>query len=227
MPIVIAATRNQHKVQEMRAILGADFQVQDLNAFPAAPAVSEDAPTFEGNALKKSTALARWLAQTYPLIATDWPAAMVLADDSGLEVDALQGAPGVHSARYAALDDQGAMTGNSPDTANNAKLLRLLRDVPRDQRTGRFRCVLALAPVQARPGLAEPMIFEGACEGLIGFEPKGQGGFGYDPLFLPLGCSQTFAELGAEIKNQMSHRSRALAKLKKFLDGAHKIASSG
>ena len=139
----------------------------------------------------------------------------VLADDSGLEVDALGGAPGVHSARFAALD--GAGQGNSHDADNNAKLLRLLKNVPLEKRTARFRCVLALASVERRTSSVEGrelQLLEGVCEGQIGFEPRGQGGFGYDPLFIPTGFTQTFAELGGEIKNRLSHRAKALAKLK-------------
>jgi XTP/dITP diphosphohydrolase len=156
----------------------------------------------------------------------------VLADDSGLEVDALNGAPGVHSARFAALDqsvDQLAAraTGNSPDAANNAKLLRCLQNVPPEKRTGRFRCVIALVPVpEARLESASPVcyadefaaqIFDGACEGRIQFAPSGRDGFGYDPLFVPEGYALSFAELGEEVKNQLSHRAHALAKMKAFL----------
>ncbi len=154
----------------------------------------------------------------------------VLGDDSGLEVDALNGAPGVHSARFAALDT--GSPGNSPTADNNAKLLRLLRDVPLDQRTARFRCVLALTPVlRLESGSASPVcyadevelqteLFEGACEGRIGFAPRGQGGFGYDPLFTPEGYEATFAELGEEVKNGISHRAKALVKLKQRLISA-------
>jgi len=148
----------------------------------------------------------------------------VLADDSGLEVDALGGAPGVHSARYAALDT--GRPGNSPDEDNNAKLLRLLRDVPWEKRTARFRCVLALTPVHKPPALSSSPVcyadelelatelFEGSCEGWIGFAPKGHAGFGYDPLFTPTGHELTFAELGEEVKNRLSHRAEALAKFR-------------
>jgi XTP/dITP diphosphohydrolase len=138
----------------------------------------------------------------------------ILADDSGLEVDALDGAPGVHSARFAALDSGGA--DNSPDGANNAKLLRLLAGVPAARRTARFRCVLALCG-PGMPSVAQPVFFEGACEGSIGFEPAGGGGFGYDPLFIPEGCAQSFARLGEAVKNSLSHRARALEKLRQFL----------
>jgi len=146
----------------------------------------------------------------------------VLADDSGLEVDALNGAPGVHSARFAALDK----TENSHDADNNAKLLRLLKDVPLEKRTARFRCVIALVPVPAgKIESASPVcfadefaarIFDGACEGRIQFSASGRGGFGYDPLFVPDGFTQSFAELGEDVKNQLSHRAKALAKLKNY-----------
>lgn len=223
MPIVLIATRNTHKVEEIRSILGDQFQFLTLRNFPDAPEVHEDAATFAGNATKKAVELANWCS------AQDAPGrpALVLADDSGLEVDALNGAPGVHSARFAALDS--ARPGNSPDMENNAKLLRLLKDVPWEKRSARFRCVIALCPVPAhRASLASPVcyadeaelgvqLFEGKCEGRIGFEAKGRGGFGYDPLFVPEGYDQTFAELGEGVKNRFSHRSRALAALKRKL----------
>jgi XTP/dITP diphosphohydrolase len=144
-----------------------------------------------------------------------------------LEVDALGGAPGVYSARFAATD--APLAGNSPDSANNAKLLPLLEDIPLEKRTARFRCVLALTPVlRSLDKSASPVcytdefelqteLFEGVCEGRIGFAPRGQNGFGYDPLFIPLGHDQTFAELGEAVKNQLSHRAKALAKLKQRL----------
>jgi XTP/dITP diphosphohydrolase len=138
----------------------------------------------------------------------------LMADDSGLEVDALGGAPGVHSARFSALDGAGA--DNSPDRANNAKLLRLLKGVPAARRTARFRCVLALRRLS--PPFADgSVLFEGVCEGRIGLQPAGVGGFGYDPLFIPEGCSQSFAELGDAVKNSLSHRALALEKLRECL----------
>ena len=144
MTTLLIATRNAHKVGEIRAILGAQFQWLTLNDFPAAPPVVEDADTFAGNAAKKAMELARWLAAKYSTfnIQPSTPN-FVLADDSGLEVDVLNGAPGVHSARFAALDK----SENSKDADNNAKLLRLLQNVPLEKRTGRFRCVIALAEV--------------------------------------------------------------------------------
>lgn len=221
MTTILIATRNRHKVGEIRAILGAQFQFLTLNDFPAAPKVIEDADTFEGNATKKAVELAKWLAQ---LKDSKLPIpGFVLADDSGLEVDALKGAPGVHSARFATLDK----TENSHDADNNAKLLRLLKDVPPEKRTARFRCVIALVPVpEEKIEAASPVcyaeefgaqIFDGVCEGKILFEPRGQNGFGYDPLFVPDGFDQTFGELGDDVKNQLSHRAKALEKLKHWL----------
>src|ERR1700704_2612270 len=150
MRTLVIATRNAHKVEEIQAILGENFQCLTLNDFPGAPPVVEDANSFAGNAMKKAVEIARWLSGSpgsHYRSATGGPT-FVLADDSGLEVDALNGAPGVHSARFAALD-----TGNprnSRDADNRAKLLRLLRDVPAEKRTARFRCALALTPVVHR-----------------------------------------------------------------------------
>lgn len=183
---VLVATRNKHKLDEMRAILcvsgitlvGAD----EVAGLPSD--VVEDAETFEGNALKK----ARLLCAASGM----W----TLADDSGLEVDALGGAPGVHSARYA---------GESCDTAaNNATLLQALHGVT--NRTARFRCALALAAPDGRTWCVE-----GRCEGHIAHDASGGAGFGYDPLFVPDGHTQTFAELPALEKNRISHRGAALA----------------
>lgn len=208
---ILIATRNRHKVGEIRGILGEGFRYLTLADVPGAPAVVEDAPTFAGNAAKKAAELAAHLLTHHSSLIMD---GAVLADDSGLEVDALGGAPGVHSARFAALDRGAAETaGNSPDVDNNAKLLRLLRQVPEEQRTARFRCVIALA----RLGGGPVATFDGACEGRIEFTPRGQGGFGYDPLFVPTGYDRSFAELGEEEKNRLSHRASALAKLKRWL----------
>jgi len=229
MTMLLIATRNAHKIEEIRAILGEGFRYLTLRDFPAAPTIVEDADTFTGNAMKKATGLARWLGTTRDL-ETGTPDVLVLADDSGLEVDALGGKPGVHSARFAALDS--SQPGNSPDAENNAKLLRLLKDVPPERRTARFRCVLALTPVVAAIAQsASPVcyldefelqttLFEGSCEGRIDFAPRGQGGFGYDPLFVPDGFTQSFAELGEEVKNRISHRSKALAQLKESFSKA-------
>jgi XTP/dITP diphosphohydrolase len=224
----VVATRNAHKIQEIQTILGDGFEVRSLADFPGAPDVVEDAGTFAGNATKKAVSIANWLSHLPAAGSSQRPErTFVLADDSGLEVDALNGAPGVHSARFAALDTE--QRGNSSTHDNNAKLLRLLANVAAEKRTARFRCVLALAPVPAEGTCRETAspvcladetelqaeVFDGVCEGRIGFEAKGQGGFGYDPLFYPAGYDQSFAELGEAVKNQFSHRARALAKLKR------------
>ena len=211
MTTLLIATRNAHKVGEIQAILGAKFRCLTLKDFPDALAVVEDADTFAGNATKKATELARWLASIqHPASSIQF----VLADDSGLEVDALDGAPGVHSARFAALDKN----ENSHDADNNAKLLRLLKDVPLEKRTGRFHCVIALVESHPPSSILHPQIFDGTCEGRIQFAASGQGGFGYDPLFVPDGFKQSFAELGEDVKNRLSHRAKALAKLKEFFN---------
>ena len=225
MTTLLIATRNTHKVGEIQAILGPEFRCLTLKEFPAAPAVVEDADTFAGNAAKKAVELAKWLAEKHSKSNLQHPTPdYVLADDSGLEVDALNGAPGVHSARFAALDK----SENSPDTHNNAKLLRLLRDVPWEKRTARFRCVIALVPVPqdvieaASPVCYadefEPRIFDGACEGRIQLSASGGSGFGYDPLFVPDGYQESFAQLGEEVKNRLSHRAKALGKLNAALE---------
>lgn len=222
MTTLIIATRNAHKVQEIRAILGDRFRFLSLQDFIEAPKVIEDQPTFAKNAAKKARELARWL-QGLPGFDLRIPgaSASVLADDSGLEVDALKGAPGVHSARFAALDQptgKVSATENSTDADNNAKLLRLLAEVPEEKRTARFRCVLSLIPVKPPQPSAAGHLFDGVCEGKIASGPSGAGGFGYDPLFIPNGHSQSFAELGEDVKNQLSHRAQALAKMRKAVE---------
>jgi XTP/dITP diphosphohydrolase len=232
MITLLIATRNAHKVAEIRAILGGGFQFLTLHDFPAGPKVVEDADTFAGNAGKKAVELAKWLTHM-PNSEFRIPN-FVLADDSGLEVDALNGEPGVHSARFAALDRSAggppASSGNTPDADNNAKLLRLLKNVPAEKRTARFYCVIALVGVpEGKIEVAspvcyadefEPRTFDGVCEGRIIFSPRGQNGFGYDPLFAPDGYEQTFAELGDEVKNEVSHRAKALAKLKGYFSSS-------
>jgi XTP/dITP diphosphohydrolase len=217
MTTLIIATRNEHKMQEIRAILGDRFRYLTLLDFREAPKVIEDEPTFAKNAAKKARELAKWFQGLNGLdYRVPGASGSVLADDSGLEVDALSGAPGVHSARFAALDRTGANAAeNSSDADNNAKLLRLLQDVPLERRTARFRCVLSLIQVKPPTPMPAGHLFEGACEGRIAFEPRGQGGFGYDPLFIPIGHQQSFAELGEDVKNRISHRSQALEKMKK------------
>jgi XTP/dITP diphosphohydrolase len=194
---LVFATRNQGKLVELRDLLpGIDVLSVDEAAQRLGrdiPDVVEDADTFAGNASKKAREVSG---------ATGWPA---LADDSGLEVDALAGAPGVYSARYAG--DQ------HDDAANNAKLLRVLADVPPAKRTARFRAVLALADV-AGPLGDEVITADGACEGVILDAPRGSGGFGYDPLFFAPELGQTFAEAGVGPKSDLSHRARAMKAIK-------------
>lgn len=220
MTTLVVATRNTHKTQEIRAILGGGFRVLCLKDFPAAPAAVEDAATFAGNAAKKAATLADWLRKNTSNELRE-AGCFVLADDSGLEVDVLNGAPGVHSARFAALDSP--QHGNSTDAENNTKLLRLLQDVPPEKRTARFRCALALVELNSTPESGTAEIFEGACEGRVQSAASGGGGFGYDPLFIPDGFTQSFAELGEEVKNRISHRSHALAKLRQWMEGRFQV----
>lgn len=188
-PRLIVATRNAHKVQEIAAILR-DFEVRDLSVIENPPTVEETGATFLENATLKALAIS---ALTHDV---------VLSDDSGLEVDSLDGRPGVHSARFAGED------GN--DALNNAKLLRELGD--REDRAARFRCVLVLARHGEK--LAH---FAGNVAGRILKEASGAAGFGYDPLFVPEGYESSFAELGEEIKNTLSHRAKALEDLQSWL----------
>lgn len=186
---LIVATRNAHKVEEIRSILHED-DVCDLSVVENPPVVEETGVTFLENATLKAVAISKITE------------GLVLSDDSGLEVDALGGAPGVYSSRYAGEE------GN--DALNNEKLLRELEGV--SPRTARFRCVMVLA----RRGevLAD---FSGSVEGEILREPFGAGGFGYDPLFCPEGYHESFAELGEEVKNSLSHRAKALEQVAKWL----------
>ena len=190
MPALLIATRNAHKTAEFRVMLGDRFEVTDLTAHPEIPAVEETGETFEENAVLKAVA------------ASEIFSGVVLADDSGLEVDALGGAPGVISARYSGE--------NADDRSNREKLLAELDRVGArgKARSARFRCVLALA----RKG-AVVVAFDGKVEGMIINQAKGERGFGYDPVFVPEGYCETFAQLDEEIKNRESHRARALGKL--------------
>ena len=206
--LIVIASGNAHKAEEIQVLLGNGFECRTLKDYPNAPEVDETATTFAGNAVKKALSLVDWLKHEEDL--TDgW----VLADDSGLEVDCLDGAPGVRSARYAG----GAHEGNSPDEANNAKLLAELNGKPEHQRAARFRCVLALA----RAGeYGQPQLFDGTCEGHIAEATAGDEGFGYDPLFIPKNFADTFGTLGAEIKGMLSHRAAALRKMKAWLEAS-------
>jgi XTP/dITP diphosphohydrolase len=195
------ATSNPGKLRDFAAASSlTGFTLRVLPGTDKIPPPVEDADSFEGNAVLKAIA--------YSVAA---PGKLVLADDSGLEVDALNGAPGVYSARYAAMAGFATSETLSQDAANNAYLLRQLEDVPLEKRTARYRCVLALA----RDGsLADGhALGSGMVEGLILTEPRGTGGFGYDPLFLLPGRNQTMAEMPLEEKFKFSHRGRALTNL--------------
>ena len=183
--MLILATRNAGKVKEIRHILGTEIQVRSLADFPNAPEVIEDGDTFEANAAKKALEIARHTNS------------FALADDSGLEVDALNGAPGVYSARFAGE--------NATDADNNHKLLELLKNIPPEKRTARFRCVIAIATPEGTVHTAA-----GTCEGQISQTFRGARSFGYDPLFFVPEFNLTFAELPLEDKNRISHRGRAL-----------------
>jgi len=209
MSKLVLATRNAYKVEELRLLLGDEFQVQDLGDFPSAPVLPESANSFAGNATLKALTFAQWIEGSLKL---GDAAHYVVADDSGLEVDALDGAPGVHSARYASLDDN-----NSSDADNNTKLLRELEGVPPQKRVSRFVCQIALTEIVGRDDTPEAHLFEGVCQGHIAEAERGDQGFGYDSLFMPDGYEQTFAELGAETKNELSHRAKALARMVKWL----------
>jgi len=187
---LLVATGNSHKTGEIRAMLGAGYDISDLKSHPELPSVEESGTTFLENATLKAVEISKRVP------------GLVLSDDSGLEVDALDGAPGVYSSRYAGED------GN--DSANNTKLLHELDGV--GDRTARFRCVMVLAE-----NGKVLVSFDGAVEGHIIHQLHGQGGFGYDPLFMPDGFTQTFAQLGEDIKNGFSHRARALDKVQAWL----------
>ena len=185
MDLIVLATRNEGKARELASLLhGLARRVESLRDHPEIELPSETGSTYRENALAKARA------------AHDALGVPALGDDSGLEVDALRGAPGLHSARFAGP--------GASDRANIERLLRALEGVPAAQRTARFRCVLAL--VGARRG---PIVVEGVCEGRILAEPRGGAGFGYDPVFVPEGESKAFAELMGDQKDLLSHRGRA------------------
>jgi XTP/dITP diphosphohydrolase len=193
MKHILIATSNAGKLRDFAgAAAPFGIEIATFPNFASLPTVVEDGRTFEENARKKAESYSR-----------DVPGQMVLADDSGLEVDALKGAPGVHSARYAA-DAPHLMDNNTDDEANNTRLLRELKDVPPDKRTGRFVCVIAVA----HDGQTL-QVFRGEVEGTILNRPRGTNGFGYDPLFYFPQIQKSFAELTPEEKAQYSHRGAA------------------
>ncbi|MBR1387826.1 MAG: non-canonical purine NTP diphosphatase [Alloprevotella sp.] len=194
MKQLVFATHNAHKLDEIRHILGSRVEVRSLGELGCTEEIDETADTLEGNALQK----ARYVYEKY--------GCDCFADDSGLEVDALGGLPGVHTARYAPpAEDQ--------SEANTQKLLRVLKD--EENRSARFRTIIALIEG------GEEHLFEGIVEGYITTEKRGNGGFGYDPVFVPKEETLTFAELGADYKNQISHRANAVKKLCQYLAENH------
>lgn len=193
MKRIFIATSNPGKLRDFAGAAATHgIEIASIANFASLPAVAEDGLTFEANARKKAEAYSQYA-----------PGEIVLADDSGLEVDALKGAPGVHSARYAADDPRRAEV-NTDDEANNARLLRELKNVPPQKRNARFVCVIAAA----RAGRTL-QVFRGTAEGIILDAPRGTNGFGYDPLFYFPQIQRTFAELTAEEKAKYSHRGAA------------------
>lgn len=183
---LIVASHNPHKIEEIKALTShLDLDIIGIAALGDFPAVVEDGETFQANAQKKAVETSQLVGE------------LVLADDSGLEVDALHGLPGVHSARFAGEPVS--------DERNNALLLQKLAQVPLEERGAQFRCVMALATPEGQVEFSE-----GICRGLITFEPRGEGGFGYDPLFLVPAYELTFAELSSDQKNTLSHRFLAM-----------------
>jgi XTP/dITP diphosphohydrolase len=190
---IVVATENPGKLREIKESLREmDVQILSLGDLPSLPPIIEDGNTFRENALKKARTVAHHTGK------------LTIADDSGLEVDYLNGEPGVRSARFAGED--------ASDVDNNRKLLTCLQDIPSSQRGAVFHCVIAVVDPQGRESA-----IEGICRGVIGKKERGTMGFGYDPLFIIPDLGKTLAELPLEEKNRISHRGKALAALKKVL----------
>jgi len=190
---LVVATRNKDKLREIKALLkGLRVRVFSLDSFKGVPEVTEGGKTLEYNAVKKAVQVSKFLKR------------FAVADDSGLEVEYLDGGPGVYSARFS-----GKLATYK---TNNEKLLKLLKGAPLSKRKACFRCVIAVADKGKVIGVAE-----GRCRGKIGFDSKGDNGFGYDPVFIPNGFKKTFAEMSASRKNNISHRSIALKKAKSII----------
>lgn len=190
---LVVATRNRDKLREIRTLLkGMPLKIESLNSFKDTPKVIENGKTLESNAKKKAVQVSRFLKT------------LVVADDSGLEIEALGGRPGIYSARFSGK--------NATYQSNNEKVLDLLKDAPIGKRKAIFRCVIAVADKGRVIG-----IVEGSCKGRIGFKPMGRVGFGYDPIFIPDRYKKTFAQIGIKKKNKISHRSKALIKAKKLI----------
>ena len=192
---LVVATKNRKKKEELKTLLkGLKVRVLDLEQFPPRRKIKEDAPTFVGNAIKKAKYVAKVTGK------------LALADDSGLQVFALAGRPGVRSARFAGP--------KKDDRNNNLKLLRLLKNYPLKKRKAQFVCAIAIADKNGF--LRTP---QGKCPGHIALGMQGSYGFGYDPVFIPGGYKKTFAQLGPKIKNKISHRFIALSKARKIIEG--------
>jgi XTP/dITP diphosphohydrolase len=190
---LVVATKNRKKLKEIKEIFkDLDFNITSLADYPSAPRIIENGKTFKENAIKKAAKIARYTKK------------LTLGEDSGLEVDALDGQPGIRSSRFSGKDKS--------DLKNNLKLLKLLGDLPLNKRKARYCCSVALADKNGLIGVAE-----GVCSGGIGFKMQGSFGFGYDPLFIVPGYKKTFAQLGAHIKHKMSHRFHALNRAKSIL----------
>jgi len=191
---IIIATRNKKKLKEIKRLFkNVNTRVSSLDKFPNVPEVVEDGKTFEANAIKKA------------LVVSGITNKLVLADDSGLEVAAINGKPGVHSARYAGP--------KKDDRSNNLKLLKALKGKSPAKRAAQFTCVIAVAD-----GGKLIKVIKGVCKGSIAFSMAGETGFGYDPVFMPKGYKRSFASLGSNVKDRLSHRAKALKKAKRFIE---------
>lgn len=191
---IVIATRNKKKLEEIKEITkGMRLKFLTLDDFPQAPYVKEDGKTFLENSAKKARLIAKFTGK------------LTLGEDSGLCIDALNGAPGIYSSRFSGRDKS--------DQKNNLKVLKLLEGVPSRKRKAHYFCAVALAD---KDGLVKCV--SGRCNGIIGFEMRGSQGFGYDPLFIILKYNKTFAELGAQIKHKISHRYNALKKARNIIE---------
>lgn len=190
---VVVSTRNKNKFREISKILSdSKIKAVSLNEFPRLPKVKENGETFAENACKKALKIARITKR------------LTIADDSGLEVDMLHGAPGVYSARFSGV--------RATDQSNNKKLLKMLEGIPMQKRRAKFVCCVAIADAN---GLVD--VLKGMCRGKIAKEQKGKNGFGYDSLFIAVKFKKTFAELSPKVKNKISHRAKAFSKAKKVI----------
>lgn len=190
---LVVATRNLKKLKEIKELLaGLNLKFYSLRDFPGAPYIKEDGSTYRENAVKKAVKIAKFTQK------------LTLGEDSGIEIDALAGKPGVYSSRFSGKDKN--------DLKNNLKVLSLLKDIPLNKRTARYYSSVAIADKSGLAGVAE-----GSCRGLIGFKLEGNFGFGYDPLFIIPEYKKTFGVLGEKIKHKISHRAKAIAKAKKII----------